>query len=1002
MDCNKPPQSSAALPCGVWNAAILKALGILMWLAAFTVPCSAWSAVPTINSFTSSRASVGQYTITHAFLNWSVSGATTISIDNGIGNVSNFVDPSVSVSPSTTTRYTLTATNASGSVSASVQLNYIALVLINPGLYKSEHALFIIPDSAQVTFPDWNSVYSSTNINGYVALLKSTFPADYMMVVVAANQLGNKVPNVLTYRHLADGIGQGVVTGVGVPNICRYHLGTGMVLDSAFAVLDHEIGHNWGVQAGIEVGSGHWFSNTNVGGQMADNFTDDGYATVKQIVGNSSSGFTWNGVDNLTRNDSEAFADQDLYAMGLQPVFPDTYVLQTPVYNADHSMSAAAVNKYDHAWMVNKNGARVPGYQSSDKQFRLGFVYIARDLAEVHSVYQQIEHSIVHFENAEQIDAVKFRFQVPFLVETKFRASVKAHLEDLDGNASPNLTLTVPNYVISTDGNASFPFIASDLDGPAPAVSVIPSSANASISNGQVQIQGLSLGTHFFTLKAQDAWGKKAFTHFVVDVVSAGSYSFTAQTNTAVSTVVSSNAVLVTGISAAAPISVLGGAYAINGGAYKTISGLVNPSDLVSLQQTSAATAGTTTGVTLMVGYASGVFNVTTVPTVPSAPIIGIANSGDRQASVSFSAPVSDGGSAINNYSATSIPGNLSGSCTGPCSAITVGNLVNGTSYSFSVSATNSAGTGAASAASNSVTPMLPASSTILNATVSPSVFGQSVSFNASVSGNAPGGTVTFYDGATALCSAVALSNGAAQCSATLDVGSHNLTVMYGGDSNNSASGSSVLIHIVNKATTGLSIASHTPNPSLLGLPIAVGIQLQAVAPGAGIASGTVTISDGTVSCFITLPASSCNLTPLSSGSKNLSAVFGGDGNFSGSTASTLTHTVNPASWTVLTASASLIKVNKPVTFTASVGGTAPGGSINFKDGAVSISGCGARVLAGGVATCLTSALGLGLHTITAVYSGDLANPASTSNTLSEKVVLRKPLNLPGLMLLLF
>lgn len=83
---------------------------------------------------------------------------------------------------------------------------------------------------------------------------------------------------------------------------------------------------------------------------------------------------------------------------------------------------------------------------------------------------------------------------------------------------------------------------------------------------------------------------------------------------------------------------------------------------------------------------------------------------------------------------------------------------------------------------------------TALGASGNPSVFGQSVTFTASVTGSSPTGTVTFNDGATALCTSVALSSGQAQCATSaLAVGSHSITGSYAGDANNAGSTSAVL-----------------------------------------------------------------------------------------------------------------------------------------------------------------------------------------------------------------
>ncbi len=94
----------------------------------------------------------------------------------------------------------------------------------------------------------------------------------------------------------------------------------------------------------------------------------------------------------------------------------------------------------------------------------------------------------------------------------------------------------------------------------------------------------------------------------------------------------------------------------------------------------------------------------TTSPTAPGAPTAVVATAGDASASVAFTAPASNGGSAITSYTVAASPGPATAS--GSASPITVSGLTNGTPYTFTVTATNVAGPGPASAPSSSVTPV--------------------------------------------------------------------------------------------------------------------------------------------------------------------------------------------------------------------------------------------------------------------------------------------------------
>ena len=152
-----------------------------------------------------------------------------------------------------------------------------------------------------------------------------------------------------------------------------------------------------------------------------------------------------------------------------------------------------------------------------------------------------------------------------------------------------------------------------------------------------------------------------------------------------------------------------------NGGTTVTYSATL-PAGL-SINSSTGAITGTPTAVTAAANYTitatnsagntTFALNIAVVAIVPTSPLGVSATNGDTQANISYTAPTSDGGSPIIDYTITAIPASGSNIVKTGVTAnpyIFTG-LTNGVNYTFTVAARNSVGTGAASVVSNSVRP---------------------------------------------------------------------------------------------------------------------------------------------------------------------------------------------------------------------------------------------------------------------------------------------------------
>ena len=120
-----------------------------------------------------------------------------------------------------------------------------------------------------------------------------------------------------------------------------------------------------------------------------------------------------------------------------------------------------------------------------------------------------------------------------------------------------------------------------------------------------------------------------------------------------------------------------------------------------------------------MNGVDSGQARVYAVRGVPDQPTGVLGVGGDRQAVVSWVAPVDAGRVPVVSYTATASPGGAACVWTSGPLACTIVGLTNGVAYTFVVTATNADGVSVASVGSSAVTPVAAASAPVSSDVVS-------------------------------------------------------------------------------------------------------------------------------------------------------------------------------------------------------------------------------------------------------------------------------------------
>lgn len=190
---------------------------------------------------------------------------------------------------------------------------------------------------------------------------------------------------------------------------------------------------------------------------------------------------------------------------------------------------------------------------------------------------------------------------------------------------------------------------------------------------------------------------------------------------------------------------------------------------------------------------------------------------------------------------------------------------------------------------------------------------------------------------------------------------------------------------------------SSSVNPSTAGKPVTFTATVTRTDGGGTVSftsDGTTIGGCGSVALTATVPyTAKCTTSRLPGGGHDIAAGYSGDLLYAPSSAAlsggqTVAFLVTT---TKISTSAAKISYAKSVTFTAKVSGSDGGGTVAFTSDGATIGGCAAKTLtvALGVyqATCKTTALLPGHHTIIASYSGDdFAAPSSATLSGGELV----------------
>lgn len=211
-------------------------------------------------------------------------------------------------------------------------------------------------------------------------------------------------------------------------------------------VVDHELGHVWGVQIGSKLNlvqtdridaldAYHWNVNSDVGGQMQLFYTETGgFGKFRP----NNDGTTWRFIKNTQSEMNEPYSPLELYVMGLigPEEVPPMHIFTSPPDMADPGRvkfeSYTTITMEDI--IMAEGGERIPSAADSPKNFTLAYI-VAQDIPfddAAYALHSLMAYHLITKDPPEKYtssrQASPFRFFMPFYWATGGRATLETRL----------------------------------------------------------------------------------------------------------------------------------------------------------------------------------------------------------------------------------------------------------------------------------------------------------------------------------------------------------------------------------------------------------------------------------------------------------------------------------------------------------------------------------------------------------------------------------------------